>query len=105
MKNRFPQFPGINSDERISHIESLREIAEEKGITVPQLLTSWVLSQGEDIMPLIGARTVSQLRESLKSFDAGLSKSDLGRIEKAVPADAAAYGGFAMKFKNGMIVH
>ncbi len=104
MRNRFPQFSGENLDKNISILDSLREIAEENRITVPQLLTAWVLSQGEDIMPLIGARKVSQLQESMKALDVHLSKSDLERIDVAVPASAVADNNLTMKFKNGLIV-
>jgi aryl-alcohol dehydrogenase-like predicted oxidoreductase len=104
MKKRFPQFPGGNLDKNLALIEALREIAEEKQITVPQLLVAWVLSQGEDIMSLIGARKVSQLQESMQALDVSLSKSDLERIEDAVPANALPESNIAMKFKNGMMV-
>jgi aryl-alcohol dehydrogenase-like predicted oxidoreductase len=104
MRNRFPQFSGENLDKNISILETLHEIAEENRITVPQLLTAWVLSQGEDIMPLIGARKVSQLQESMKALDVHLSKSDLERIDVAVPASAVADNNLTMKFKNGLMV-
>jgi aryl-alcohol dehydrogenase-like predicted oxidoreductase len=103
MRNRFPQFRGDNLDKNLSHIDALREIAEEKQITIPQLLTAWVLSQGEDILPLIGARKVYQLQESMEALDVSLSKSDLEKIDDAVPANTASDSN-TIKFKNGMIV-
>ncbi len=104
MKNRFPQFPGMDLDKNVSLLEALHEIAEEKLITLPQLLTAWVLSQGEDIMPLIGARKVSQLQESIEALDISLNKSDLERIDSAVPAETIDDSNMTMKFKNGMMV-
>lgn len=104
MKNRFPQFPGMNLDKNVPLLKVLREIAEEKLITLPQLLSAWVLSQGEDIMPLVGARKVSQLQESIKALDINLSKSDLEKIDNAVLADAGDDSHMTMKFKNGMMV-
>jgi aryl-alcohol dehydrogenase-like predicted oxidoreductase len=104
MRNRFPQFPGENLDKNLSFLEALREIAEEKQVTVPQLLTAWVLSQGEDIMPLIGARKLPQLQESMKALDVNLSKGDLERIEDTVPANSVAASNITMKFKNGIMV-
>jgi aryl-alcohol dehydrogenase-like predicted oxidoreductase len=46
-----------------------------------------VLSRGEDIVPLIGARRRERLDEALGALDLQL---DLERIEAAIPAGAAA---------------
>jgi aryl-alcohol dehydrogenase-like predicted oxidoreductase len=51
---------------------------------------AWVLSQGDDVIPLIGARKQSQLHESIGAVDLKLSSNDLSRIEKAVPRDLVA---------------
>jgi aryl-alcohol dehydrogenase-like predicted oxidoreductase len=51
---------------------------------------AWVLAQGKDIVPLVGARTRARLNESLGTLDIDLSVSDLEDIEDAVPAGAAA---------------
>ena len=55
-----------------------------------QLAIAWVLAQGDDILPLIGARRRDRLGEALGALDLGLSAADLARIERAVPAGAAA---------------
>lgn len=99
-----PQFPGMNLDKNLLLLETIHKMAEEKQITVPQFLTAWVLSQGEDVMPLIGARKVSQLQESVKALDISLSKSELERIDNAIPADGDDDSNSTFKFKNGLIV-
>jgi len=104
MKNRFPQFAGVNTDKNISLIGALNKIAEEKQITLPQLLIAWVFAQGNDIIPLIGARTVSQLQESLKALDVTLSDGEIKLIENSIPDDIAADKGITMKLKNGLMV-
>jgi len=104
MQKRAPQFAGVDSEKNIAILEALRKIADEKQITLSQLFVSWVLAQGEDIMPLIGARKVSQLQESMKAVDVKLSENDLKRIDEAVPEDVKYGGGIQMKFKNGMFV-
>ena len=48
-----------------------------------------VLSRGNDIIPLIGARRRDRLAEALGALEASFGKSDLARIDQAVPADAA----------------
>lgn len=49
-----------------------------------------MLSRGEDIVPLVGARTRERLTEALGALDVTLDAADLAAIETAVPADAAA---------------
>ncbi|MFD1356785.1 aldo/keto reductase [Fictibacillus halophilus] len=85
-----PRFMGENLDQNLTLVEALREIAEEKGTTVAQLAIAWVLSQGEDIIPLIGARKRSHLEDAFFALDLQLTDGDLERIEKAVPADKVA---------------
>jgi aryl-alcohol dehydrogenase-like predicted oxidoreductase len=85
-----PRFSGENLQQNLELVERLREIADRKGATVAQLAIAWVLSRGEDIVPLVGARRRERLSESLGAVDLLLSAEDLAAIEAAVPADAAA---------------
>jgi aryl-alcohol dehydrogenase-like predicted oxidoreductase len=71
-------------------VEALREIAEAKGATVAQIAIAWLLSRGEDVVPLVGARTRVRLTESLGALELELSDDELAAIERAVPPGAAA---------------
>ncbi|MCD9872482.1 aldo/keto reductase [Streptomyces guryensis] len=85
-----PRFQGDNLQHNLTLVESLRKIAEQKGVSVAQIAIAWVLSRGEDIVPLVGARTRERLGEALGAVDVTLDAADLAAIEAAVPADAAA---------------
>ncbi|POX47471.1 aldo/keto reductase [Streptomyces sp. Ru71] len=85
-----PRFQGDNLRHNLNLVDALREIAERKGVTVAQIAIAWVLARGEDIVPLVGARTRERLTESLGALDVTLDDTDLAEIEKAVPEDAAA---------------
>ncbi|MCD7439780.1 aldo/keto reductase [Streptomyces lincolnensis] len=85
-----PRFQGENLRHNLNLVEALREIAERKGVSVAQTAIAWVLSRGEDIVPLVGARTRERLAESLGALDVTLDAADLAAIEEAVPAGAAA---------------
>ncbi|MGW0764382.1 aldo/keto reductase [Streptomyces sp. NPDC002676] len=85
-----PRFQGENLQHNLDLVEALRKIAEQKGVSVAQIAIAWVLSRGEDIVPLVGARTRERLAESLGALDVTLDEADLTAIEEAVPADAAA---------------
>jgi aryl-alcohol dehydrogenase-like predicted oxidoreductase len=49
-----------------------------------------VAAQGNDIVPLIGARRRPQLAESLGALELKLSSDQLARLAEAVPPDAVA---------------
>ena len=71
-------------------VEALRAVAEDKGATVAQVAIAWVLAQGSDIVPLIGARRRDRLTEALGALDLELDRDDLAAIERAVPLGSAA---------------
>ncbi|MEU1618095.1 aldo/keto reductase [Streptomyces sp. NPDC005722] len=85
-----PRFQGENLEHNLGLVEALRKIAEQRGVTVAQTAIAWVLSRGEDIVPLIGARTRERLAEALGALEVTLDAADLAAIEEAVPAGAAA---------------
>lgn len=85
-----PRFQGDNVDRNLALVEALRTIAAAKGVSVAQIAIAWVAAQGQDIVPLVGARTRARLAESLGALDVTLSADDLAAIERAVPKDAAA---------------
>jgi aryl-alcohol dehydrogenase-like predicted oxidoreductase len=85
-----PRFSGDNLDRNLDLVETLRSVAEAKGATVAQAAIAWVLSRGEDIVPLVGARTRERLSEALGALDLELSEQDLAQIEAAMPVEAVA---------------
>lgn len=98
-RNYVPRFGGENLDHNLALVDKLRQIAESKGATVAQIAIAWVLAQGDDIVPLIGARRRDRLSEALGALQVALSADDLAQIEQVVPVDAAAgtrYNAFQM---------
>ena len=94
-----PRFQGENLEHNLALVERLRTVADEHGATVSQVAIAWVLSRGEDVVPLVGARRRDRLHEALGAADLDLDADDLARIEGAVPAGAAAgtrYADFLM---------
>jgi aryl-alcohol dehydrogenase-like predicted oxidoreductase len=89
-RGRAPRFAGENLDRNLALVDALRAVASARDATVAQVAIAWVLSRGEDIVPLIGARRRDRLAEALGALDLELSADDLAEIERAVPADAAA---------------
>jgi Predicted oxidoreductases (related to aryl-alcohol dehydrogenases) len=97
-------FDNINSNVSLS--DALQKIADEKGITLAQLAIAWVLSQGEDILALIGSRTTRQVKDTVKALDVKLTPDDLQRIEQIIPKEKAT-SSYMLDLnidKNGLLI-
>jgi aryl-alcohol dehydrogenase-like predicted oxidoreductase len=85
-----PRFAGENRARNQVLVDALRRLAAAKGVTAPQMAIAWVLAKRGTIVPVLGARTRSQLAESLGALDVRLSPDEVRRLEEAVPASAVA---------------
>jgi len=94
-RNISPRFSADNLSRNLGLVEKLRGIADRKGCSVAQLAIAWVMAQGADIVPLVGARRRERLAESLGAPDITLTGEDLAGIARAIPRDAAAGARYA----------
>ncbi|MFC8448676.1 aldo/keto reductase [Kitasatospora sp. NPDC057223] len=61
----------------------LREVAQECGATVNQVVLAWQLGGPLPIVPLVGASSVAQLEESLAAVDLELTAEQRARLDGA----------------------
>jgi len=85
-----PRFQGENLARNQKLVEALAKVAQRLRVTPAQIAIAWVLHQGSDIVPLIGARKRTQLAESLQALEVRLEANDLAQIEAAMPKGAVA---------------
>jgi aryl-alcohol dehydrogenase-like predicted oxidoreductase len=85
-----PRFGGEHLARNLALIDTLKAVAANHRMSPAQAAIAWVLSRGEDIVPVLGSRTRRQLAEALAVFDFTLSASDLARIEAAIPRGAGS---------------
>ncbi|MFN2593680.1 MAG: aldo/keto reductase [Actinomycetota bacterium] len=85
-----PRFQGENFDRNLELVEHVEELANEKGVTSAQLALAWVLSQGDDIVPIPGTKRRKYLEDNAAAVDVELNDADLQRLDEAFPKDAAA---------------
>ncbi|RFU84489.1 aldo/keto reductase [Streptomyces triticagri] len=97
-----PRFAPGNVEHNLALVDALREVAATKGCTVAQLAIAWVAARGEDIVPLVGARTRERLAEALPALEVELSADDLAEIEKAVPAGSARGDRYPAAYMPGL---
>ena len=85
-----PRFQGDNFERNLDLVRKIQEMAAEKNCTPAQLALSWVLAQGEDIVPIPGTRRTTYLEENVAALGLKLTEEDLRRIDKIAPMGVAA---------------
>ncbi len=98
-----PRFQGENFQKNLQLVDRVNETAREKGATPSQLALAWVLSRGDDVVPIPGTKRRRWLEENVAAAQIHLSDDDLRRIEEIAPRGAAAgtrYAEAGMKTVN-----
>ncbi|HXH40652.1 MAG TPA: aldo/keto reductase [Thermoanaerobaculia bacterium] len=85
-----PRFQGQNFDRNLDLVRRIEEIAKDKGVTPAQLAIAWVLSQGNDIVPIPGSKSISHLEENIAVTEITLTPAELAKIDEVAPKGVAA---------------
>jgi len=85
-----PRFEGANFEKNLELVNSVEEIAREKGCKPSQLALAWVLAQSEEIVPIPGTKRRKYLEENLGALEVELTGDDLLRIDEVTPPGAAS---------------
>ncbi len=84
-RRTYPRFQGENFAVNFAIVDAVKAIANTKGVTPAQLALTWVLAQGNDIVPIPGTRKVSRLEENLAALDIALSDTEIAALNSAAP--------------------
>jgi aryl-alcohol dehydrogenase-like predicted oxidoreductase len=85
-----PRFQGDNFQRNLDLVARVEEIAEEKGRSPGQIALAWLLTRGDDVVPIPGTKRRRYLEENAEAADVELTDEELERIEQAFPKGAAA---------------
>ncbi|HKI93195.1 MAG TPA: aldo/keto reductase [Gaiellaceae bacterium] len=89
-RGHHPRFQGENFQRNLDLVARVEEIAGEKGCTPAQLALAWVLSRGDDVVPIPGTKRRGYLEQNVGALAVELGDDDLARIEEAFPKGATA---------------
>jgi len=81
-RKTIPRFQDENFKKNLEAVQHLGKIAAEKGVKTSQLALAWVLSRGEDIVPIPGTRRIQYLEENIRSLDIELTPEEMQRIDE-----------------------
>jgi len=85
-----PRFQGENFQKNLNLVRRVEEMAQQKRCKPSQLALAWVLSRGDDIVPIPGTKRRKYLEENVAALDVRLTADDLRRIDEVFPHDVAA---------------
>jgi aryl-alcohol dehydrogenase-like predicted oxidoreductase len=81
---RFPRFAGQNFDRNLALVATVEQLASSKGCTPGQLALAWVLSRGDDVVPIPGTKRRTYLEENIAAAGIELSDQDVAWLEEHV---------------------
>ncbi|MEM8985917.1 MAG: aldo/keto reductase [Pseudomonadota bacterium] len=93
-----PRWQPGNFEKNVEAVEKLAALAAAKGGTVAQLALSWLLAQGDDIVPIPGTRNQDRLAENVAAAEFELSRDDLAAIAGILPK-----GAFGARYAEGFM--
>ncbi len=86
----FPRFQEENFDRNLQIVRRLESAAKRKQCTLAQLALAWVLAQGDDVVPIFGAKKRKYVEENVGAVNVRLDPRDLDELSAAVPKGAVA---------------
>ena len=89
-RRQSPRFQGENFERNLDLVRRIEEIARSKGVTPAQLAIAWVLSQGDDIVPIPGSKSIGHLEENIAAVEISLTPDDLAMIDEVAPKGVAS---------------
>src|SRR6185369_8624417 len=76
-RRNHPRFQGENFGRNLELADRIRALAEAKGCTPAQLALAWLLSRGEDVVPIPGTRSAARLEENAAAVELRLEPGEI----------------------------
>lgn len=84
---RYPRFAGEAFEKNQRLVEWVRAIAERRGVKAGQLALAWVLTKGDDVVPIPGTKRRKYLEENAAAAEIRLTPDEVAELEAAVPQE------------------
>jgi aryl-alcohol dehydrogenase-like predicted oxidoreductase len=87
--SRFPRFQGENFERNMRLVRGLMELADRLRCSAAQLALAWILTQGEDMVPIPGTTRIKHLEENVEAVNIELTEDELVELSELFPPGAA----------------
>ncbi len=85
-----PRMSGGNFEKNRKFVEKIEEFAQKKKVTAAQVALAWVLSRGDDIVPIPGTRREQFLKDNIAATELSLTKAEADELASLVPPSEVA---------------
>jgi aryl-alcohol dehydrogenase-like predicted oxidoreductase len=89
-RHAHPRFQEGNFEQNLQLLGPLEQMAQQKGWTPAQVALTWLLAQGDDIVPIPGTKRRKWLEQNVAAVDFSLSEAELASLRESFPPGAAA---------------
>jgi aryl-alcohol dehydrogenase-like predicted oxidoreductase len=89
-RKNHPRMQADNFEQNRELADHVKELAEQKGCTPAQLALAWVLSRGDDVVPIPGTKRRTYLEQNAAASEITLDDGELQHLDEAFPPGAAA---------------
>jgi aryl-alcohol dehydrogenase-like predicted oxidoreductase len=75
----------LGGSRRVNSLEDIpviAQLAQEKGVSVYQIVLAWLRAKSPCVVPIPGASKISSLEDSLGAVEVKLSEEDVRRIDQ-----------------------
>jgi aryl-alcohol dehydrogenase-like predicted oxidoreductase len=81
-RRRHPRFQPENLARNVALVKELEAVAARNEASASQIAVAWLLSRGEDVIPIPGTNHVRNLEQNIAAVDLALPASDLERLNE-----------------------
>ncbi len=89
-RHAHPRFQEGNFEKNLSLLDPISSIAQQRGATMAQVALAWLLSRGDDIVPIPGTKRRRYLEENAQAVDIALTPAEIALLEQSFPPSIAA---------------
>jgi aryl-alcohol dehydrogenase-like predicted oxidoreductase len=79
-RKKHPRFTGENLERNMRLADHVKEIAAAKAVTPAQVAIAWVLSRGEDVVPIPGTKRRSYLEQNAAASEVELTPDEIDEL-------------------------
>lgn len=89
-RRTLPRFAPENFDRNLEIVARVRALAGKRGATAAQVALAWVLSRGEQVIPIPGTTRIARLEENAAALDLELAPAELAALDAMAESVAGA---------------